>query len=440
MLILLRSFKNVWLIPELRRKLLFTLGVLTIYRFGAHIPLPGLNTVALGSFMGGAAGGWLRYFDLFSGGALQRVAIFAFNMSPYISASLITQVLTFTLPSFEALAKEGEYGKQVINQYTRYIAFALSIAYGYGMAVMLERAPEALVLTPGWGFRIMSTMVLAVGSLTVMWFAEQINRHGVGNGSSVVIFAGIVSGIPSSCFRLFEGIRHGQVDLFLLALVLSFLAAVVCIVVFLERGERRVPVQYAKRVVGQRVFGGVSTYIPFKLNSAGVVPIIFANALLGMPLMFLKTFFYQFPALTMLSDWLDYGTALNNVLMVTLIIVFAYLYTMLVFNPIELADNMRKSGGVILGIRPGRKTAEFFEYVITRVCLPGAVYLAVLTILPRVVYVLFASSSPVWFDGVSLLIAVGVALDLSAQLESTLIERNYEGFLTTGRLKGRFGR
>lgn len=440
MLILLSSFKNVWLIPELRRKLLFTLGVLTIYRFGAHIPLPGLNTAALAGFMNSAAGGFFRYFDVFSGGALQRVAIFAFNMSPYISASLITQVLTFTLPTFEALAKEGEYGKQVINQYTRYIAFALSIAYGYGLATALESAPEALVLTPGWGFRLMATLVLSVGSLTVMWFAEQINRHGVGNGSSVVIFAGIVSGLPSACFRLFESIRHGQVDLFLIALLLSFLAAVICIVVFLERGERRVPVQYAKRVVGQRVFGGVSTYIPFKLNSAGVVPIIFANAFLGMPLMLLKTFGSRFSALNTLSNWLDYGTPLNNVLMVTLIIGFAYFYTMLVFNPVELADNMRKSGGVILGIRPGRKTAEFFEYILTRVCLPGAVYLAVLTILPRIVYVLFASSSPVWFDGVSLLIAIGVSLDLSSQLESTLIERNYEGFLTTGRLKGRFGR
>ena len=438
MVILLRNFKNIFLVPELRKKLFFTLVVLAVYRFGVHVPIPGINSFVLSGLMGsGAAGGLFAYLDLFSGGALRNFSIFALGMIPYINASIMMQLLTIMVPSLEQLSKEGQYGRSVINQYTRYLAFGLSIIQGFGIAVFIESRP-GLALAPGWAFRLSTVLIVSVGALVVMWLGEQISAHGIGNGSSMIIFSGIVSQLPRAVLTVLGDIKIGQSDPLLgLFLLLLTLGVVVC-VVFLEKGQRRIPVHYAKRVVGQRVYGGQSSYIPLKINSAGVIPVIFAGSVLGMPLMLIKMLSARWPSLALISEWLAYGSPLHTVLTAGLIIFFAFFYTAIIFNPAELADNIRKSGGFVPGIRPGRKTAEFFDYILTRVGFPGAVYLAMLAILPRIIknFVAF----PVIFDGVSLLIVIGVSLDTAAQIESHLIERKYEGFLSSGRLKGRSGR
>ncbi len=438
MVILLRNLKNIFLVPDLRKKLLFTLGVLAIYRFGAHVPIPGINSFMLKSIIGtGAAGGLFAYLDLFSGGALRNFSIFALGMIPYINASIMMQLLTIMLPSLEQLSKEGEYGRRIINQYTRYLAFGLSIIQSLGVAVFIESRP-GLALSPGWSFRLTTILIVSVGALVVMWLGEQINAHGIGNGSSMIIFAGIISALPRAVLQVIGDIQIGQSDPLVGVLLLLITIGVVVCVVFLEKGERKIPVHYAKRVVGQRVYGGQSSYIPLKINSAGVIPVIFASSVIGMPLMLVQMFAARYPALGGIGEWMGYGTFLHSALTAALIIFFAFFYTAIIFNPAELADNIRKSGGFIPGIRPGRRTAEFFDHILTRVGFPGAVYLAMLAILPRIIRNAFFF--PVMFDGVSLLIVIGVALDTSAQIESYLIERKYEGFLASGRLKGRRGR
>jgi preprotein translocase subunit SecY len=438
--VLLRNFKNIFLVTELRKKVFFTLGVFVIYRLGTHIPIPGINTHVFKSLLGkGAIGGLLSYLDLFAGGALKRFAIFALGMGPYINASIMMQLLTVMIPSLEQLSKEGEQGRRVINQYTRYLTFGLSLMYGLSMALFVERV-EGLVISPGWGFRITTMIIFSVGALFVMWLGEQINAHGIGNGSSMIIFAGILSTFPSALIGIFEKIRIGGVeDMFWAGMLGAILVSVITFIVFLERGERRIPVQYAKRVVGQRVYGGQSSYIPLKLNSAGVIPVIFASALMSMPSAIAWLLATKFPIFkTIAQDWLRYGGVLHSVLIGGLIMFFSFFYTAIIFNPVELADNIRKSGGFIPGIRPGKRTADFFDYILTRVGFPGALYLACLAILPGVLMMLLPML-PTMFAGVSLLIVVGVALDTSAQIESQLIERRYEGFLSTGRLRGRRG-
>jgi preprotein translocase subunit SecY len=438
--VLLHNFKNIFLVAELRKKILFVLGVFFVYRLGTHIPIPGVRTDMLIGMMGkGAVGGLLSYIDLFAGGALKRFAIFALGMGPYINASIMMQLLTVMLPSLEALSKEGDHGRRVISQYTRYLTCGLSLMYGLSTALFVERV-EGLVITPGWGFRLTTMIILAVGAVFVMWLGEQINAHGIGNGSSMIIFAGILATFPNAVLRIFELIRTGGFEeVFWAGVLLVILIAVITCIIFLERGERRIPVQYAKRVIGQRVYGGQSSYIPLKLNSAGVIPVIFASALMSMPAMIAWMLATKFPIFkTVAQDWLAYGGALYNVLTFGLIMFFSFFYTAIIFNPVELADNIRKSGGFILGIRPGKKTSDFFDYILTRIGLPGSVYLACLAILPALFYK-FLPHLPTIFSGVSLLIVVGVALDTSSQMESQLIERRYEGFLSTGRLKGRRG-
>lgn len=439
-MVLLHNFKNIFLVSELRKKVLFTIGVFFIYRLGTHIPIPGINTAMFSSMLGkGAVGGLLSYIDLFAGGALKRFAIFALGMGPYINASIMMQLLTVMLPSLEALSKEGDHGRRIINQYTRYLTLGLSLMYGLSTALFVERF-EGLVITPGWGFRLATMIILAVGALFVMWLGEQINGHGVGNGSSMIIFAGILSTFPAAVLKTLEKIRIGGVEeIFWAVILLVILIATIGFIIFLERGERRIPVQYAKRVIGQRVYGGQSSYIPLKLNSAGVIPVIFASALMAMPAAIAWILATKFPFFkTVAQDWLAYGGALYNVLTSGLIMFFSFFYTAIIFNPVELADNIRKSGGFVLGIRPGKRTAEFFDYILTRIGLPGSLYLAALAILPAILYT-FMPHLPTIFSGVSLLIVVGVALDTSAQIEAQLIERRYEGFLSTGRLKGRRG-
>jgi preprotein translocase subunit SecY len=438
-LILLRNFKNIFLVPDLRKKLMFTLAVLAVYRFGAHVPIPGINSLVLSRLFTGAgqAGGFFAYLDLISGGALRQFSVFSLGMIPYINASIMMQLLTVMLPSLEQLSKEGEYGRRIINQYTRYLALGLSVIQGFGIAVYVESQP-GLALSPGWAFKLTTVLIVSVGALVVMWLGEQINAHGIGNGSSMIIFAGIVAMLPRAVLTVLGDIQIGQSDPLLGVFLLLLTLGVVLCVVFLEKGQRKIPVHYAKRVVGQRVYGGQSSYIPLKINSAGVIPVIFAGSIVTMPLMLIKMLSARFPSLAVVSDWVAYGSFFHNSLTAGLIIFFAFFYTAIIFNPVELADNIRKSGGFIPGIRPGRRTAEYFDYILTRVGFPGAIYLATLAILPRIIRGAFAF--PVMFDGVSLLIVIGVALDTSAQIESYLIERKYEGFLASGRLRGRAGR
>ncbi len=433
----LHNFKNIFLVSELRNKLAFTFGMFAVFRFGAHVSVPGIDVLALYSrFDSGFMGGLLSYLDLFSGGALKMFSIFSLGVSPYISASIMMQLLTIMVPTLEALSKEGEYGRSVINQYTRYLTFGIAIVQSIGLATWMEHQP-GLVFAPGWGFRLTTVLIISVGSLLVMWLGEQINAHGLGNGSSMIIFAGIVVAFPGALIRLWENFQMGQAGLFLITLLVVIAIGFIMSIIFLERGERKVPVQYAKRVVGNKVYGGQSSYIPLKINPAGVVPVIFSSSILGMPVAVAGLFAYRWPAITaIITDYFGRESALYNVLNAGLIVFFTYFYTAIIFNPVELAENIRKSGGFIPGIRPGKNTSEFFDYLLTRIGFPGAMYLAGLAILPSMIkgFVNF----PVFFNGVSLLIVVGVALDTSSQIESHLIERRYEGFLSGGRLKGRY--
>ncbi len=438
MVVLLHNLKNVFLVSELRKKLLFTFGIFAVFRFGAHVSIPGVDVLNLKNFFASSESGLLSYLNLFSGGALQSFSIFSLGMSPYISASIMMQLLTVMVPSLEQLSKEGEYGRRIIGQYTRYLTLVISFIQGLGLAMMIERQP-GLIISPGWGFRLSAVLFLSVGSLFVMWLGEQINAHGIGNGSSMIIFAGIVTRFPAAVIQLVENVRMGQASVLLIGFLALLTVGVIACVVFLEKGERKVPVQYAKRVVGNKMYGGQSSYIPLKLNPAGVVPVIFAQSVLGLPLTLAGLIAAKWPSFnTLINSWFSYDTLLYNLMSAGLIIFFAFFYTAIIFNPTELADNLRKSGGFIPGIRPGKRTADYFDYLLTRIGFPGAIYLALLSILPNVIKNVM--HLPMIFGGVSLLIVIGVALDCSAQIESHLIERKYEGFLSSGRLKSRYSR
>lgn len=433
-MVLLKSFRNIFTISELRKKILFTLLVLIINRLGTYIPVIGINVPMLTELMQqkSGIGGLLSYFDIFSGGALNRCTVFALGIAPYITASIMLQILGMTLPSLEQLLKEGEYGRKIINQYTRYLTLGLSIIYSFSYAMFLES--KGLVLIPGWGFRILFVLTLSAGAMLVMWMGDQISLHGIGNGSSVIIFAGILSRYPTYILKLVHMVQEGHTHLLMALAVLIAYVLITAGIVFLEKGERKVPVQYARRIVGNRVYGGQSTYIPFKINSAGVMPVIFASTVLRFPMIITGMLSSKFPALNGIVQAF-YSGPLFYVLEFLLIIVFSFFYTALAINPVELSENIRKGGGFIPGLRPGKKTAEFFDYILTRVGLIGALYLATLALLPPILQLIF--KIPFEESGTSMLIAVGVALELSNQIESYLIERRYEGFLSNGRLKGR---
>lgn len=437
-MVLISNFINIFNISELRRKILYTLGLLIVYRLGAHIPVIGIDISALRAMMeqSSTLGGIFKYIDLFSGGMLQSGTLFALGIMPYITASIMMQMATMTIPSLELLQKEGEYGRKIINQYTRYLTLAVGVVQSLSLAFILER--NNLVITPGWGFRLLLVLSLTVGSLFVMWLGEQISLFGLGNGSSMIIFAGIVARLPEDAiktvYQVQQGLMNGYVSMLL---VLLFIAIAACIV-FLEKGERKIPVQYTRRVVGQRVFGGQSTYIPFKINVPGVMPVIFAGAVLNIPMFAAAMLSDKFAVFKWVSESMVPTGILYNVIEFVLIIFFSFFYTALVYNPEELADNMKKSGGHIPGIRPGRKTADFFNYILTRIGLVGAIYLAILALLPNILRMFV--QMPFNLGGTSLLIVVGVALDTAAQIESYLIEHRYEGFLSTGRMKMRGAR
>ncbi len=435
---MLTGFQNIGKIPELKRRIGMTLALLAVYRIGAHIPTPGINNQALAAFFKAAEGTLLGLFDMFSGGALSQLSVFALGIMPYISASIILQLLTVVIPQLERLSKEGEAGRRKITQYTRYGTVVLSIIQGFGIAIGLEGMTgpggEMVVLHPGWGFRFITVITLTSGTAFIMWLGEQITERGIGNGISLIIFAGIVAGIPNaleSSVRLF---KSGEMSLFTVVFLIVMMVAVVGFIIFVERGQRRIPVQYAKRVVGRRVYGGQNTHIPLKINTSGVIPPIFASSLIMFPAT-VANFFKDIPWLQYIATAMSPGHWIYLVLYVGFIIFFCFFYTAIVFNPLDVADNMKKYGGFIPGIRPGRPTAEYIEKVLERVTLGGAIYVSAVCVLPTVLIQRF--NVPFYFGGTALLIVVGVAMDTLGQIEAHMLSRHYEGFLKSGRIRGR---
>ncbi len=433
---MIEQVRNIFRVPELKRRILFTCGLLIVYRIGAHIPTPGIDTHALSLFFQGQAGNLLGFFDLFSGGALRRLSVFALGIMPYISASIILQLLAVVIPTLEKLQKEGEQGRKKITQYTRYGTVGLAFIQALGIAVGLESMQikgEMVVPHPGWAFRLMTTITLTAGTIFLMWLGEQISERGVGNGISLLIFAGIIVRLPEAIFSSFTLITQGEMNPLVFLLLLVVMVLVVAGVIVMTLGQRKIPVQYAKRVVGRRVYGGQSTHIPLRVNTAGVIPVIFAASIIAFPATIAQ--FIRHPWAQTLAAWMRFGGVPYTLLYGAGIIFFTYFYTAIIFNPADVADNMKKYGGYIPGIRPGSKTAEFIERVLDRITLVGALYLAAISILPEVL--ITQMNVPFYFGGTSLLIVVGVALDTVQQVESHLLMRHYEGFLKKARVRGR---
>ncbi len=437
------GFQNIPKIPELRKRITITLLLLAVYRIGVHVPTPGIDTQALVAFFEQAKGTLFGLFDMFSGGALRRFSVFALGIMPYISASIIFQLLTVVIPSLEKLSKEGEAGRKKITQYTRYATVVLSIIQGLGISITLEKmvgpGGESVVLNPGWSFRLMTILTLTAGTAFIMWLGEQITERGIGNGISLIIFAGIVAGIPSAFGNTLRLYGTGEMSPLFILLIFALMITVVGIIVFAEQGQRRIPVQYAKRVVGRKMYGGQTTHLPLKVNMAGGIPPIFASSILMFPLTIInfvpKDFLEAHPWInTMLSN-LGPATILYNLLYVIFIVFFCYFYTAVIFNPVDVADNMKKSGGYIPGIRPGKKTSDYIDRVLTRITLGGALYVAAVCVLPSIL--IYKLNIPFYFGGTALLIVVGVAMDTVSQMESHMLSRHYDGFLKKGQLKGR---
>ncbi|WP_409560363.1 preprotein translocase subunit SecY [Hyphomicrobium sp. B1] len=423
---------------DLKRRLWFTLGALIVFRLGTFIPLPGINPAAFAETFKSQAGGILGMFNMFSGGALQRLAIFSLNIMPYISASIIMQLMSSISPKLEALKKEGEAGRKQINQYTRYLTVVLAALQAYGIAVGLEgsrNAAGAVVMDPGLFFRATTVITLVGGTVFLMWLGEQITQRGVGNGTSLIIFAGIVAGLPGALVQLFELSRTGSISPGILVFFLALALAVVAAIVFFERAQRRLLVQYPKRQVGNKMFQGEASHLPLKLNSSGVIPPIFASSLLLLPITVAQFTAGQGP------EWLNEAVAalgsgqpLHMLVYALLILFFAFFYTAVVINPKETADNLRKYGGFLPGIRPGDKTAEYIDYVLTRITVVGALYLAAVCVLPEILT--SYAGIPLYFGGTSLLIAVSVTMDTVAQVQSHLIAQQYEGLIKKAKLRG----
>jgi len=436
---MISGFQNASRIPELRRRLLFTLGMLAVYRLGVHVPTPGIDRQAMAAFFDQQKNTLFGFLNLFSGGALEQFSVFSLGIMPYISASIILQLLTVVFPYLERLSKEGEIGRRKITQYTRYGTVVLSIIQGMMISVGLEgtQGPggHSLVLAPGWGFRLMTVITLTSGTAFIMWLGEQITERGIGNGISLIIFAGIVARLPSAVTTTLQFMREGELGPLVALLILALSVLVVGAIIFVERGQRRIPVQYAKRVVGRKMYGGMTSHLPLKINTANVIPPIFASSILIFPATLAQ--FANHPWVQTAAGALAPGSWLHDLVYIILIIFFAFFYTAVVFNPSDVAENMKKAGGYIPGIRPGQKTAEFIERVLSRITLSGAIYLCVVSLLPTILVRQF--NVPFYFGGTALLIVVGVALDTVAQMETHLITRNYEGFMKRGRLRGRRG-
>src|SRR3989338_6762949 len=407
--------------------------MLGVYRVGVFIPTPGIHVDALKRIF--SQGTVFDIFNLFSGGALEQFSVFALGIMPYISASIILQLLTVSIPSLQKLSKEGDYGRKKITQYTRYGTVVLSLIQGFGISYGLEQQQVLLPGVGGLSFYFTTMVTLASGTAFIMWFGEQISERGIGNGISLVIFAGIVARLPSAMTSTFQFVQEGELGVLVVLMVLVIVVAVVGVIIFMERGQRRIPVQYAKRVVGRKMYGGQSSHLPLKINTSGVIPPIFASSILIFPATVAQ--FVQHPLAQTVAGYLAPGRWLHDVLYVGFIVFFCYFYTAVVFNPADVAENMKKYGGYIPGIRPGQKTAEFIDRVLSRITLGGAIYLSVVALIPTILISQF--NVPFFFGGTALLIVVGVALDTVAQVETHMITRNYEGFMKRGRLRGRRG-
>ena len=460
---MIESVKNVFAIPELRKRVLFTLGILGVYRVGSVIPTPGVNTEALQILVEQAGNTMFGLYNMFSGGNLAQATIFALGIMPYISASIILQLLTVVWPYLERLSKEGELGRRKITQYTRYSTILLCVVQSMAIAIFLERQTNIagglpLVYEPGWSFRLMTVLTLTTGTAFIMWLGEQITERGIGNGMSLIIFAGIVVGLPTAVLTTLDQMRSGAIGLFTLIALVVVMVLVIGAVVFIERGHRRVTVQYAKRVVGRRMYGGTSTHIPLKVNTGGVIPVIFASSILAFP----ATAATAFPVggwFQTVTDQLQNGMPAYYLLFCGGIIFFAYFYTAIIFNPDDVAENMRKYGGFVPGIRPGKRTAEHIDTILTRITFAGSIYLALVAVMPDLMITGFRADAvpfigdqldvllpgfitnglgvTFYFGGTSLLIIVGVSMDTVQQVESQLIMRHYDGFMKKTRIRGR---
>lgn len=426
------SIANIAKIPELKRRVFFTLVMLLVYRLGVHVPTPGINTAALKDFFSRYQETLFGVIDMFTGGALENFSVFSLGIMPYISASIILQLLTVVVPHLERLSKEGEAGRKKITQYTRYGTVVLSLVQSMGISIGLSQT-ENLVYMSKPAFVLLSMVTLTAGTAFIMWIGEQITERGIGNGISLIIFAGIVARMPSALGSTIQLVQTGDLGFLVLLLLIAIMIAVIAIIVFMERGQRRIPVQYAKRVVGRRIYGGQTTHLPLKVNTAGVIPPIFASSLIIFPATIAQ--FLNVPIITSITNWLRPGTVVYELFYVGLIVFFCYFYTAVTFNPVDVAENMKKYGGYIPGIRPGKRTAQYIDKVLTRITLGGAIYISVVCVLPSILISRF--NAPFYFGGTSLLIVVGVALDTLSQIETHLIQRHYEGFIRTGRIKGR---
>jgi preprotein translocase subunit SecY len=427
---------NIFKVPELKRRILFTCLVLIVYRLGAHIPTPGIDAAVLGEVFSQAAGTLFGFFDLFAGGALRRASIFALGIMPYIDASIILQLLAVVVPAIERLQKEGAEGRKKITQYTRFGTVLIALIQGMGIAIGLEGVTadgQIVVPNPGWGFRIMATLTLTGGSVLLMWMGEQISERGIGNGISLLIFAGIIVNLPEAIYRSYQLLTTGELKAYVLLFIVVVMVLVVAGVVMMTLGQRPIPVQYAKRVVGRRVYGGQATHIPLRVNTAGVIPVIFAASIVVLPPTVAQ--FVTHPWMEWVTQVLSPGTLTYFLLYGGSIVFFTYFYTAIIFNPADVAENLKKYGGFVPGIRPGAKTSEFIERVLDRITFVGAVYLALISIFPEVL--IQWANVPFFFGGTSLLIVVGVALDTAQQIEAHLLMRHYEGFLKKGKIKGR---
>lgn len=433
---ILSSLQNIFKIQELKNRIFFTLALLAVYRIGAHIPTPGINGEELSKFLTERGGALMGFFDMFSGGALSRVTIFALGIMPYISASIILQLLTVVIPSIGKLAKEGEAGRKKIIKYTRYGTVIISAIQSFGIAAGLEgMAGGAFIQNPGWSFRLLTMITLTSGTAFIMWLGEQITERGIGNGISLIIFAGIVARFPNGVISTIRLIKAGELSILFVVILIAMMVSIIGGIIYVERGQRKIPVQYAKRVVGRKVYGGQSTHLPLKINTSGVIPPIFASSIIMFPATVAG--FIAIPWVQSVAKQLAPGTLIHSILYVGLIIFFAYFYTAIIFNPVDIADNLKKYGGFIPGIRPGQKTSEYIYRVLSRLTFVGGIYLSIVCIIPEILITKF--HVPFYFGGTSILITVGVALDTVSQIETHLITRSYEGLLKKGRIRGRRG-
>lgn len=439
---MLESFQNAFRIPELRGRILFTLALLSVYRIGGQIPTPGIDHEVLGSFFSRLGGTIFGLYNLFVGGAFERATIFALGVMPYISASIVLQLLGSMVPFLQKLQKEGQEGQKKINQYTRYGTVILAMLQAYGISVWLESIRDELgrsaVVDPGIGFKLLTMLTMTTGTVFLMWLGEQIQERGIGNGISLIIFVGIVAQFPIAVQQEFEAVLNGLRSGFVEIIMLAIWVLIVASVVLITQGQRRIIVQYPRRVVGRKVYGGQNTHLPLRVNAAGVMPIIFAQSIMFAPGT-LATFAPESQTMQLLAEWFQPGAVVYDIFYGLLIVFFTYFYTAIIFNPVDVADNMKRVGGFVPGIRPGKRTADYLDRILTRITLPGAIFLAFIAIVPFLIIrgMNVSISASHFFGGTALLIVVGVALDTLQQIESHLVMRHYEGFMRRGRIRGR---